>query len=328
MTYNTLNPVPSTDPRDLDDNAQAFDRFLQSTNASEPDRLGTPRKTWHQMESDAAALVSPNVSALAAVTPAVDKAVFFNAITPVGMGTYTLNAFNRSLGSTADGPAFRSAIGAIGSADSITGSAASLTTSRSIAATGDGTWSVSFNGSANVSAAFTLATTGVAAGTYGSVTVDTKGRVTEATTATPVANGGTGSTTEAGARTALGVFAQADKLAWSAYTPTVTTDSGTFTAASATGSHVEIAGICHFRVEVTVTTKGTAAGTFFSLPVPALAGTANMSMPARDSTSSGAAGVATIQAGLTTARLWAAAGTDLVTGNGFTVSIMGSYPIA
>lgn len=59
-----------------------------------------------------------------------------------------------------------------------TGSAATLTTPRSISATGDATWSVSFNGSANVSAALTLAATGVAAGVYTKVTVDAKGRVT------------------------------------------------------------------------------------------------------------------------------------------------------
>jgi hypothetical protein len=53
-----------------------------------------------------------------------------------------------------------------------------LSNARTIAATGDATWSVSFNGSANVSSALTLANTGVAAGTYGKVTVDVKGRVT------------------------------------------------------------------------------------------------------------------------------------------------------
>lgn len=62
-----------------------------------------------------------------------------------------------------------------------TGSAATLTTARSIAITGDATWSVSFNGSANVTGALTLANSGVAAGTYDSVTVDAKGRVTAGT---------------------------------------------------------------------------------------------------------------------------------------------------
>ena len=53
-----------------------------------------------------------------------------------------------------------------------------LTNSRTIAATGDATWSVPFNGTANVSATLTLSNTGVASGTYKSVTVDAKGRVT------------------------------------------------------------------------------------------------------------------------------------------------------
>lgn len=60
-----------------------------------------------------------------------------------------------------------------------TGSAATLTTGRTIAMTGDVTWtSPSFNGSANVTAAATLANSGVTAGTYTKVTVDAKGRVT------------------------------------------------------------------------------------------------------------------------------------------------------
>ncbi len=58
-----------------------------------------------------------------------------------------------------------------------TGSAGSLTTARTISATGDATWSVSFNGAANATAALTLAATGVTAGTYDQVTVDAKGRV-------------------------------------------------------------------------------------------------------------------------------------------------------
>lgn len=67
-----------------------------------------------------------------------------------------------------------------------TGSAATLTTGRTIAMTGDVTWtSPAFNGSANVTAAATLANSGVTAGTYMSprVTVDAKGRLTSAASA-------------------------------------------------------------------------------------------------------------------------------------------------
>ncbi|MCS3870477.1 hypothetical protein J3D55_003393 [Chryseobacterium ginsenosidimutans] len=58
-----------------------------------------------------------------------------------------------------------------------TGSAAKLTTSRTISATGDAAWTTTFDGSANATSALTLAATGVTAGTYDEVTVDAKGRV-------------------------------------------------------------------------------------------------------------------------------------------------------
>ena len=59
----------------------------------------------------------------------------------------------------------------------ISDEALKLHTSRKIELTGDGTASFFFDGSANVSAAFTLADTGVTAGEYAVVTVDSKGRV-------------------------------------------------------------------------------------------------------------------------------------------------------
>jgi hypothetical protein len=61
-----------------------------------------------------------------------------------------------------------------------------LSTARTIAASGDAAWSVSFDGSANVTSALTLANTGVTATTYGTSTavptiaVDAKGRITSA----------------------------------------------------------------------------------------------------------------------------------------------------
>lgn len=83
--YNTNNPVPSIDPRDVDDNATVFDKLLNDDVASVNDRLGVPRKTWKQMEEDAEALVSPNVSALAALTGVADAVPVFSG--PGAMAT-------------------------------------------------------------------------------------------------------------------------------------------------------------------------------------------------------------------------------------------------
>ncbi|QAY92568.1 hypothetical protein [Pseudomonas sp. ACM7] len=69
-------------------------------------------------------------------------------------------------------------IGALESGDTASGKASVLATARTISLTGDGTWSVSFDGSGNVSAGFTLSNIGVVAGTYGKVTVNAKGLVT------------------------------------------------------------------------------------------------------------------------------------------------------
>jgi hypothetical protein len=68
--------------------------------------------------------------------------------------------------------------------------ATTLQTARTISITGDASWTVTFNGSANVSSALTLANSGVTAGTYGSassvaqVTFDAKGRATSASSVT------------------------------------------------------------------------------------------------------------------------------------------------
>lgn len=56
--------------------------------------------------------------------------------------------------------------------------ATSLATARTIAATGDIAWSVTFDGSGNVTSAAVLADTGVVAGTYPKVTVNSKGLIT------------------------------------------------------------------------------------------------------------------------------------------------------
>jgi phage-related tail fiber protein len=73
----------------------------------------------------------------------------------------------------------------------LTGNASTATAmqnSRDFSVTGDVTAPVvAFNGTGNVALATTLSATGVAAGTYSQLTVDTKGRVTAATRPTTIA---------------------------------------------------------------------------------------------------------------------------------------------
>src|SRR5690554_498154 len=48
--YNTGNPVGSADPRDLYDNAENLDNFVNGDQAAYNDRLGRPRRSWQSVE--------------------------------------------------------------------------------------------------------------------------------------------------------------------------------------------------------------------------------------------------------------------------------------
>ena len=76
---------------------------------------------------------------------------------------------------------------------SLTGNASSATklaTARTLSLSGDATGSATFDGTANAAVVVTLANTGVTAGTYKSVTVDTKGRITSASNPTTLSGYG------------------------------------------------------------------------------------------------------------------------------------------
>lgn len=133
-----------------------FDTDFKTT-----DTLGTTAMTWQRvLDTGAASTTTPIVAGTGAVGTAV---------------SYARADHVHPAQTTVSGNA---------------GSATILQTARSITATGDASWTVSFNGSANVSAALTLANSGVTAGTYKSVTVDAKGRVTAGTNPTTLAGYG------------------------------------------------------------------------------------------------------------------------------------------
>jgi parallel beta-helix repeat protein len=52
-TYNTGNPIGSTDPRDLKDNAENFDHLSIGEQDTYDDRLGNPRRSWASIEKQA-----------------------------------------------------------------------------------------------------------------------------------------------------------------------------------------------------------------------------------------------------------------------------------
>lgn len=58
MTFNTGNPVGSTDARDLYDNAQNLDKLANGPEHSYQDRLGVPRKSIAGMEADFTAFLA------------------------------------------------------------------------------------------------------------------------------------------------------------------------------------------------------------------------------------------------------------------------------
>lgn len=162
------------------------------------------------------------------------------------------------------------------------GTATKLATARTISLSTDATGSVSFDGSANATIAVTLAASGVTAGTYKSVTVDAKGRVTAGSNPTTLAGYGitdaagiastfyVGTTAlalnRASAAVALtgissidGNAATATKLA-TARTISLSTD--------ATGS-VSFDGSANATLAVTLTNSGVTAGTYNNVTVNA-----------------------------------------------------------
>lgn len=344
--YHTGNLVPSTDPRDLDDNATVFDLLLSSVATSVSDRTGKARKTWHQMELDAEALISPNVAALAGLTGAADKGFSFTGVG--AMSTYTLAAYGKNFLATADQGAARSYLG-LGSAaivDLGAADGAALLTSGSKLLTSQYQTPLSalsaltpaadrlpyFNGTSTAALAimttygraFLAAADSPTALTYlGAAALASPAFTGVPTAPTPAI--GTNTTQLA---TAAMVFAEiANKRTWNSYTPTITAESGTYTSASATGSYMIAFGVCHFKVGITITTKGSGVKPTFTLPATALAGASGVVNPALETSGGKRTGSAQLIS-TTQAVIRNYDGGDIVPGDGTTLIVYGSYPVA
>ena len=150
-----------------------FDTDFKST-----DTLGTTAMSWFRLvDTGLASSTNPLVNGTVAVGTSINYARA-DHVHPTDTSRAATNQ-TFFLGTTSIAINRASASIALTGITSIDGSAATLTTGRTIAMTGDVSYtSGSFNGSANVTGTATLANSGVTEGTYTKVTVDAKGRVT------------------------------------------------------------------------------------------------------------------------------------------------------
>lgn len=144
----------------LNDDIDAIDAGMAAALLKDGSRAATGKLTFKASDATAASvLMSPGV---APTTPANGDFWFTSG-----------GAFGRFSGATKQF-AFTDS--------NITGSAASLTTSRAIAATGDASWTVNFNGAADASAALTIANDAVTNSKLANMATATfKGRATAST---------------------------------------------------------------------------------------------------------------------------------------------------
>ncbi len=153
------------------------------------------------------------LEAISGVSPAANTLAYFDSANTAA--STSLSAFGRSLIDDTDAASARSTLGlgsaATANATIANGSVVSgaNTGDQTIVLSGDATGS----GTSGITVA--LSNTGVTPGTYTSVTVDAKGRVTTASNpVAPIALGGTGAANAAAARDNLGLEIGADVQAW------------------------------------------------------------------------------------------------------------------
>jgi phage-related tail fiber protein len=170
-----------------------------------------------------------------------------------------------------------------GSADGNAATATKLATARTISASGDVTsTATSFDGSSNITLPLTLSSSGVTAGTYKSVTVDTKGRVTSGTNPTTLSGYGITDSVNSSDIVTTPTPSKILKLDANSKLPTSITgnadgNSATTTklqtartiavSGDATGTATSFDGSANITIPLTLSTSGVSTGTYKSVTV-------------------------------------------------------------
>jgi hypothetical protein len=222
----------------------------------------------------ATGLTTSNLASNAAIT----NAQLANSSTTLGNTTMTL-------GGTVTSVAGLTSVTSTGFTGALTGNAStatSLATGRTISTTGDITYtSGSFNGTADVTGVATLAASGVTSGTYGTstviptLTIDSKGRITNAGSASIIANAGTltgttlNPTVVSSSLTSVGTISSGT---WSGTTIAVVNGGTGVTTSTGTGSVV-----LSNNPSLTTPNIGAATGTSLNLSSTLAAGVTTLS---------------------------------------------------
>jgi hypothetical protein len=115
---------------------------------------------------------------------------------------------------------------------------------------------------------------------------------------------------------------------WTAWTPTITASTGSFTTVSAAGRYAQIGKIVTFSLKITVTNVGSASGCTYTLPVT------HCNSPVSDTVAYGREDAATgrmLQSKTispTQAGILAYDNASAVVGNGYVLNLKGTYEAA